>query len=105
MFSYAFQPSLYNYLSHNMLPAAYPPNWARNPAVAASPLDLFFMWEDATYDADFLAAITEAAARVTSLVTKEQGALYENSPSTGMTRSTLPHWPRFIVTTCQLFRR
>jgi len=83
MFTYAFQPTLYDYLSHNKLPAAYPPDWARNPAVAASPLNLFFMWEDATYDADFLAAITGAAARVTSLVTREQGALYENSPKYG----------------------
>jgi hypothetical protein len=38
------------------------------------------MWEDPAYDADFLAALTEAAARFRSAVVKEQGALYENSP-------------------------
>ena len=83
MFSYDVQPFLYDYLSHNELPAAYPPDWARNPAVTAAPLTIVFMWEDAAYDADFLAAINEAAARITSLVTKEQGALYENSPKYG----------------------
>ena len=39
-----------------------------------------FGWENSTYDADFLAGITETAARLRSLVVKEQGALYENSP-------------------------
>ena len=43
-------------------------------------MNILFGWEDAAYDADFLAAITESTARVRSLVVNEQGALYENSP-------------------------
>ena len=43
-------------------------------------MNIFFEWENPTYDADYLAAITETATRLRSLVVKEQGALYENSP-------------------------
>jgi len=43
-------------------------------------MNIGFGWDDPAYDADYLAAITESAARLRSLVTNEQGALYENSP-------------------------
>jgi len=42
-------------------------------------MNTFFEWEDPAYDADHLAAITETATRLRSLVAKEQGFLYENS--------------------------
>ena len=74
------EPFLHDYLSHNELPSAYPPDSARNPAIATSPMGINFGWENSTYDADFLAGITETAARLKSLVVSEQGALYENSP-------------------------
>jgi len=79
-FSYNVEPFLDDYLSHNELPSAYPPDSARNPAVATSPMNIFFEWENPAYDADYLAAITETAARLRNLVANEQGALYENSP-------------------------
>ena len=80
LFSYAVEPFLHDYLSHNELPSAYPPDSARDPAVATSPMGISFGWEDPAYDADYLIAITESAARLRSLVANEQGALYENSP-------------------------
>ena len=43
-------------------------------------MSILFGWGDLAYDADYLAAITESAARLRSLVVNEQGALYENSP-------------------------
>ena len=43
-------------------------------------MNILFGWENSTYDADFLAGITESAARLRSLVVEERGALYENSP-------------------------
>ena len=43
-------------------------------------MGIVFVWENSTHDADFLAGITETAARLRSLVVHEQGAVYENSP-------------------------
>jgi FAD/FMN-containing dehydrogenase len=43
-------------------------------------MNIAFMWVDPTYDADFLAAVNEAADRFRRIVASEQGALYENSP-------------------------
>jgi len=43
-------------------------------------LGIIFEWENPAYDADYLTAITETAARLRSLVVKEQGASYENAP-------------------------
>jgi hypothetical protein len=43
-------------------------------------MNIFFEWENPAYDADYLAAITETAARLRDLVVQEQGSLYENSP-------------------------
>ena len=43
-------------------------------------MNIFFEWENPAYDADYLDAITETAARLRSLVANEQGALYGNSP-------------------------
>ena len=79
-FSYNIEPFLYDYLTHSKLPSAYPPNPARTPAVATAPMNIFFEWENPTYDTDYLDAITQTATRLRDLVAKEQGALYENSP-------------------------
>ena len=43
-------------------------------------MNIFFEWENPAYDADYLTAITETAARLRDLVVQEQGSLYENSP-------------------------
>ena len=43
-------------------------------------MNIFFEWEDPAYDAEYLAAITETATRLRSLVAREQGSLYESSP-------------------------
>ena len=43
-------------------------------------MNIFFEWEDPAYDAEYLTAITESATRLRSLVAKEQGSSYENSP-------------------------
>ena len=79
-FSYNVEPFLYDHLSHNELPSAYPPDSARNPAIVTDPMNVFFEWENPAHDADYLAAITETATRLRNLVAKEQGSLYENSP-------------------------
>jgi hypothetical protein len=79
-FSYSIEPFRYDHLSHNTLPSAYPPDSARNPAVATAPMNIFFEWENPAYDTDYLAAITETATRLRSLVVQEQGSLYGDSP-------------------------
>ena len=43
-------------------------------------MGIFFEWENPAYDADYLAAITETATRLRSLVAQEQGSLYGDSP-------------------------
>lgn len=78
--SYDIEPFLDDYLTHNKLPSAYPPDSARDPNVSTTPMNIVFGWVDPAYDADFLAAITETASRIRSLVVSEQGAQYENSP-------------------------
>lgn len=79
-FSYNVEPFLCDHLSHNTHPSAYPPDSVRNPAVATTPMNIFFEWENPAYDADYLAAITETATRIRNLVAQEQGALYEDAP-------------------------
>ena len=79
-FSYNVEPFLYNHLSHNTGPSAYPPDSARNPAVATTPMNIVFEWENPAYDTDYLAAITETATRLRNLVAQEQGSLYGDAP-------------------------
>lgn len=74
---------MHDHLSHNELPSAYPPDSARNSAVAAAPMFIFFGWADPEYDAEYLPAITETATRLRNLISREQGALFENSPRYG----------------------
>lgn len=79
-FSYNVEPFLRNHLTHNTLPSAWPPESARNPAVAVDPMNIFFEWENPAYDGDYLTAITETATRLRNLVGEEQGLMYEKSP-------------------------
>ena len=79
-FSYNIELFLCDHLSHNAGPSAYPPDSARNPAVATAPMSIVFGWENPAYDTDYLAAITETATRLRKLVVQEQGSLYGDAP-------------------------
>ena len=44
------------------------------------PMNIFFEWENPTYDGDYLAGITETATRLRNLGGEEQGLWPERSP-------------------------
>ena len=72
--SYVVEPFLQSYLSHPNSPSAWPAPSVREPGNAPNLLLVYFTWNNALYDDEFVAAVEESTNRLTA-VAKAEGLL------------------------------
>ena len=80
LFSYLAEPFLQSYLSHANSPSAFPPPSARTPGKAPNLLLVWFGWQNATYDDEFIASNRESIDRL-AVVAKAEGLLLTDPPA------------------------
>jgi len=80
MFNYVVEPFLQSYLSHANSPSAFPTPAGRQPGKAPNPLLVWFSWENALYDDEFIAATEESVNRLAA-VARAEGLLLNDPPA------------------------
>jgi hypothetical protein len=78
--AYVVEPFLQSYLSHANSPSAFPPPSARQPGKAPNLLLVYFGWENASNDDEFVASNRESVDRL-SVVAKAEGLLLTDPPA------------------------
>ena len=78
--AYVVEPFLQSYLSHANSPSAFPPPSARQPGKAPILLLVYFGWENASNDDEFVAYNRESINRL-SVVAKAEGLLLTDPPA------------------------
>jgi hypothetical protein len=78
--AYVVEPFLQSYLSHANSPSAFPPPSARQPGKAPNLLLVYFGWENASNDDEFVASNRESVNRL-SVVAKAEGLLLTDPPA------------------------
>ena len=78
--AYVVEPFLQSYLSHANSPSAFPPPSARQPGKAPNLLLVYFGWENASNDDEFVAYNRESVNRL-SVVAKAEGLLLTDPPA------------------------